>query len=107
METTKLAELKTATKIVKVILQENPFARDCDEYLYYKVCEKINPECTQLPFWQVVLGRKKLGLPAFETVRRTRQKLQATYPELAGDKNVEAQRMLNEEDFREYARGGV
>ena len=55
----------------------------------------------------VMSNRKVFGLPAFESVRRTRQKLQAAHPELAGDSNVEAQRMLNEGVFKEYARGMV
>ena len=42
-----------------------------------------------------------------ETVRRTRQKIQAAHPELAGIENVEAMRELREETFRNYARGHI
>ena len=48
---------------------------------------------------------KDYGFPGFETVRRSRQKLQATFPELAGDADVEGMRRVNEETFRDYARG--
>ena len=103
----KSKELQTTTELVKDILENNPDARNSDDYLYYKVCERINAIYLNLPFWKVIMNRKKYGFPAFESVRRTRQKLQATHPEFAGDGNVEAGRMLNEEVFRDYARGNV
>jgi hypothetical protein len=51
--------------------------------------------------------RKDFGFPCFETVRRARQKLQATYPELKACEEVEAVRSENEEAVRDYARGVV
>lgn len=48
---------------------------------------------------------KEYNMPAFETVRRTRQKIQHDNPELSGCDDVEAKRMVNEEMFRDYARG--
>ena len=48
--------------------------------------------------------RKELGLPCYESVRRTRQKLQAAYPELCGSDEVEAQRVINEGIVHDYAR---
>lgn len=47
----------------------------------------------------------ELGFVGFETVRRTRQKVQATYPELAACDKVAAGRMENEKVFRGYALG--
>jgi hypothetical protein len=103
----KSKELHTTQDIVKEILETNKMARNSDMALYVKVCEKINPGALSKPFWVVLLSLKEYNLPNFETVRRTRQKLQASYPELAGDVDVEAQRILNEEVFKEYARGMV
>lgn len=103
----KAEELKTTSEIVQIILEQNPKARNSDDYLYIKVCEKVNNISINLPFKMVMANRKAFGLPAFESVRRTRQKLQAAHPELAGDADVEAQRMLNEGVFKEYARGMV
>jgi hypothetical protein len=54
-----------------------------------------------------LVNRTKMEMPAFETVRRARQKLQQTYPELSAWDKVEGRRMMNEEIYREYARGGV
>lgn len=103
----KSTELRTTTKLVREVLEENPKARNSDDLLYYQVCLKIDDKCVHLPFPMVFLNRKQFNYPSTETVRRARQKLQATYPELAGDSNVEGQRMVNEEAFRDYARGGV
>lgn len=100
----KSKELKTITAIVKDILVNDPQSRNSDEYLYYKVCQKVGGRFVTLPFWQVVVNRKKYGLPSYETVGRARRKLQETHPELAGNSTVEAHRMLNEEVFKDYAR---
>ena len=47
------------------------------------------------------------GFPAFETDRRSRQKVQATYPELAATGAVGAFRARNEKVYREFARSKV
>ena len=101
----KSKELKTTTNIVKHILEHDPAARSNDDYLYYVVCSTINGDSVYQPFWKVILNRKEYNLPAFESVRRSRQKMQEKHPELAGDSTVEAYRVMNEEVFREYARG--
>ena len=101
----KAKELKTTTNLVREILEHDPAARNNDDYLYYEVCRRINDDSVKLPFWKVILNRKTYNLPAFESVRRSRQKMQEKHPELAGDSTVEAYRVMNEEVFREYARG--
>lgn len=101
----KSKELANTTDLVKQILESFPQARNSDMVLYVKVCEKMNAEAINKPFWYVLVNLKEFNLPNIETVRRTRQKIQADNPYLAGDANVEAQRMLNEETFREYAKG--
>ena len=103
----KISELKTTSELVQIILEQNPYARNSDDFLYLQVCERINNISVNLPFRQVLMRRKEFGFPAFESVRRSRQKLQAMHPELAGNADVEAQRMMNEEIFREYARNMV
>ncbi len=107
----KSKELKTITDLVKGILQSFPEARNSDNVLYYYVCGVIGKEkgvdIEKMSITRFLLNLKDYGFPQFETVRRSRQKLQATYPELAGNSDVEAQRTLNEEVFRDYARGLV
>lgn len=100
----KKTELITTAKLVKEALMECPSARNSDDVLITVVCKRINPLCATLPFETVLANRKSLGLPVFETIRRAGQKVREKHPELAGDSNVETQRELNEEVFRDYAR---
>lgn len=100
----KATELKTTTILVRDILEKHPEARNSDDVLYYLVCSRINPEALEKPFWAVFVNRKAFNFPAFETVRRTRQKMQQCFPELAGSYAVEVGRIENEEAFRKYAR---
>jgi hypothetical protein len=100
-------ELKNTSDIVKLILQKYPATRNSDDLLYMKVCEYVNGTHISLPFWKVMQERKDFGYPPFESVRRSRQKLQATYPELSANKVVEAQREENEKAYKEFARGVI
>lgn len=105
----KLKELNTTTNLVKGILEEYPDTRNSDNILYVRVCEHIGREHgininkMSMPF--SLLNLKDYNMPQYETVGRCRRKLQAEYPELQADANVEAQRELNETDFKAYARG--
>ena len=50
---------------------------------------------------------KEYGLPGFETVRRSRQKVQADNPELAGSEAVRRKRAKKETVYREFATSEV
>lgn len=107
----KAKELKTVTKLVKGILEEDKQARNSDSFLYFKILKKIGNEkgidIDSIPVTRFLLNMKNYQFPAFETVRRTRQKIQAEFPELSGNRTVKAYREENEAVFREFARGGV
>ena len=83
---TKLSEL------VYDILVKNEKARNSDTYLYYIVCnEKLKSnghEISKITLADSLLRREELGLPPFESVRRTRQKIQHDNQELAASKSV-------------------
>lgn len=100
-------ELRNTSDIVKVVLQRYPEARNSDDYLYFKVCEYINGTHISLPFWKVIKERKDFGYPPFESVRRSRQKIQATYPELASSKAIEAHRKENEKIYEAFSQGVI
>lgn len=103
----KSKELQAINEIVKSILANHPETRNSDNVLYIKVCERLNKRAMNEPFCNVFSKLKEFNLPPFETVRRTRQKLQATYPELSGKESVKAQRKQNENSFKAYAKGNV
>ena len=104
----KAKELKTTTALVKAILEDDKPSRNSDSVLYLKVltkvCEKKEIDIVNLTVPSLLLLGKQLGLPGFETVRRSRQKIQAKNPKLAGSKEVQAYRGANEVVFREFAR---
>ena len=83
----KSKELNTTTELVRGILEECPEARSSDNILYIKVCEKIGRnngiDINRMSMPYFFLHLNDIKMPPFETCRRTRQKLQATYPELA------------------------
>lgn len=107
----KAKELQTTTELVREVLQRHPKARNSDNELYYWVCAIIGHrngiDVHKMSMPMFFLHLHECGFPQFETVRRTRQKLQATYPELSGSAEVTEQRKEHEEAFREYARGNA
>lgn len=103
----KATELKNTSDIVKVILKKYPDTRNSDDLLYLKVCEYVDGTHISLPFWKVIKDRKEYGYPPFESVRRSRQKIQAEFPELASNKVVQAKRTQNEKIYKKFARGVI
>lgn len=101
-------DLNTTSKIVKHILNTDPHTRNSDSFLYLKVLEYIADQKGLLfPAMTVqyfLTNLSDLPFPAFETVRRTRQKLQADYPELSANTAVKAMRAEKEKEYLNYAR---
>lgn len=107
----KAQQLITMTNLVKTILESDLQARNSDNYLYLKVLEHIsiqkNIDLQGLTVPNFFTSINVLGLPCFETVRRTRQKIQHQYPELKGCEAVQLGRAENERDFRAFSKAGV
>jgi len=57
-----------------------------------------------MPLAEIMTQHKYLGLPSFESVSRTRRKLQARYPELVGSRPVQKMRATGEKAYRRYAK---
>lgn len=93
-------EFKQTRLLVKSILERYPQTRNSDNALYIKVVSEINPQANNRPFADVLSNLEELGLPCFETVRRTRQKLQQEYPKLGACDKVQDFRTEREEKFR-------
>ena len=98
-------KLSSTKALVKEILEENEQARNSDMILYYEVCKRLNRDVLRQPFGIVVLDLEKFGLPPFESVRRSRQKVQAECPYLAPSDKVREFRAENEEAYRKFALG--
>lgn len=103
--------LKTVSGMVKSILEQYEQTRNSDSLLYLKVLERYSHENgIELRYLSVpvfLMQMDKLGFPKFESVRRTRQKVQATFPELAACDDVAGMRDVLESEYREFARGDL
>lgn len=101
-----MSKLMTTQKVVQDILQNDPKTRNSDDLLYLRTAERIAGRgVANLSFSSVMIYRSMHGIPTYETVRRTRQKLQEKYPELRASKVVQQVREEYEEKYRAYARG--
>ena len=96
--------LKTIERKVRTILAKNEDARNDDMVLYLVLCNACLKDAGALPLAEIMTQYKYLGLPSFESVSRTRRKLQARYPELAGSSPVRKKRSAGEHDYRRYAK---
>ena len=96
-------KLNKTKALVKQVLEENEKARNSDNELYIHVCFLLNPDALMQSFIHVISNLDFYGLPPFETVRRTRQKIQSEHPELRACEEVELFRAENETAYREFA----
>lgn len=97
-------ELKSIKALVKSILEQDEQARNSDSFLYFRLLERIDKAILNVPVHDFLLGMGLYGIPPFESVRRTRQKVQAECPWLAACDRVKEFRAENEKDYREFAR---
>ena len=94
-----MENLKTVSALVKNILEHDHKARNTDNHLYLMVLEHYSG------LRGIDMDRR--SFPGFETVRRSRQKVQATYPDLAPSEAVGKRRAKNEVVYREFAESEV
>lgn len=87
--------------LVYITLKHEPATRNSDRLLIYSIYKNYFG-CGGESFEDVMHNE---DLPSFETIRRTRQKVQATHPGLRADEAVSAFRTEREAEFREFARG--
>lgn len=106
-----MLDLKNTTALVKSILEQDKQCRNSDSLLYLKVLsvvgkqKGIDLEKMSVPYF--LLNLHGAGFPGFETVRRTRQKIQQHHPDLAACEAVEGFRAENEREVRAYVAGEV
>ena len=77
--------MKDLTDVVESVLKSHAETRDSDFKLICWVYQLTRPEVMSLPFSKVMWNHAEYGLPSFETIRRTRQKLQHDRPDLRGE----------------------
>lgn len=77
--------MKDLNEIVKKVLTTSKEARDDDFKVIGYVIKELNPKAMKLTLGQALWNHAELDLPSFETIRRTRQKIQHDHPELRGE----------------------
>lgn len=96
---------------MRSILEQDKQCRNSDYFLYLKVIARISEEnhffvpLQNMTVENFLRRLPELPVPGFETVRRTRQKVQEERPDLAACEAVAGFRAENEREFREFARG--
>ena len=88
---------KDITEIVRKVLTDHKDARDSDFRAIGWVIKLVRPDVMQMSFADALWKYKELNLPSVETIRRTRQKLQADNPELRGEAYVK--RINKQKDY--------
>ena len=101
-------DLKAVSAIVKNILMENTRARNDDNVLYLMVLNHVsNRNGIDIQSMTVPVFLMKMKEYGFETVRRSRQKVQADNPELEGTESTRRKRAKQEAVYREFATSEV
>lgn len=99
-----MKDLKTIEKKVRAILEKNEDARNDDMVLYLSLCNACLRDAGALPLAEIMTQYKYFGLPSFESASRTRRKVQARHPELAGCRPIQKLRATGEKAYRKYAK---
>lgn len=89
--------------LIKGLLTLNPQLRDNDDMLIAEVY-RVYGVATE-SFADVMASRKRRKLPGFESIRRTRQKLQEQEPALRASKETQKARKSEEVKYYDYAKG--
>lgn len=98
-----MEELKQTSTIVLKILKEDVRARKDDNYLIKRVHDTVIPGASEMTLNQVLGMITRKELPCFESIRRSRQKMQEKYPELT-DVTTMIHRTDKEQEYIEFVR---
>jgi len=91
-----MKRLKNVEYVVEQILDANEETRASDDVLYLCVCEHFCNGISLMTLNDFLTTRREMGFPSFETVRRTRQKIFATRPELKPEKVTEERESMRD-----------
>lgn len=103
-----MTELNNVKRRVKALLESKPDTRNSDNLLYLEVIKQIATEIGEdienVPMVTFIEQLSNSPYPPFESVRRTRQKVQAENPELKADDVVQLFRTEMEFKYEEFVR---
>ena len=99
-----MSTLTTIKPKVEYLLRMYPRLRDDDFLLVGMVYHEYYGIGYDIGFLEVLKKHKELDLPSFETIRRTRQKVQEENPALESSKAKKKERQMAFNDFLDFAR---
>lgn len=101
-----MLKLLHISELVKAFLIADERCRNSDSYLYFRVVKHLSAQqgvdIKDLTISDFLLNYQGKTFPCFETVRRTRAKVQECYPELKACETVEGYRVDKAGRFRAY-----
>lgn len=99
-----MINLNTVQGKVEYLLRNHPQTRKSDNNLILAVYIMIDSSVKNNTFKEVMLEiDSNNSFPSFESIRRCRQKLQASYPELKDDFTSRKRKSL-EKEYKKYAK---
>lgn len=102
-----MADLKLMTEKVRWELTHRPELRDDDFKLICAIYTDFYGIMPYTSFTDVMSHHADYKLPSFESIRRTRQKLQEAYPKLYGSsETIKAIREKEQMEFYAWAKKG-
>lgn len=98
--------MQKLNELVKDILRVNPLARDNDNFLYYKVIERVGGykgiDINSMPLPTFFKHSSFYGFPPYESVSRARRKVQSENAELRANEYVKQLRQEQERKYHEF-----
>lgn len=105
-----LQELHNTHDLVEWVLVHQPETRNSDNKLYISILKILGNrkgiDIENMSITRFLLHMKDYGIPSIESVGRARRKIVEMHPQLAGTKEVQDQRRLNEQEYKAYSRMG-
>ena len=103
-----MRKLLLISELVKAFLVVDEKCRNSDSYLYFRVITHLatqqGVDIKSLTITDFLLNHQGKTFPCFETVRRSRAKVQECYPELKACCTVEGYRLEKATKYRAYVR---
>lgn len=103
-----MTNLKHTSDLVKALLRQDERCRNSDSYLYLRVlsviAERKGIDLKGITITDFLTNLHGTEFPIFESVRRSRQKVQELYPNLRACEPVQEFRSESELKYRAYAR---
>lgn len=108
-------ELNTIKELVEQLLTENEKLRGDDDLLYLEVLRKVQPywnsgrittNIVNISIGEFFSKRKANRLPSFESIRRSRQKVQEEKPYLKPKVEIQKGREVQRENYYNFATQG-